>query len=278
MEEEMPREIAIALAQMEPKLTQVEDNLQRMVEIVEEIGAKEKVDLILFPELVTTGYECGVRFTELAETVPGHSVGLLASRAKQFNTYIAFGMVERKKVESVLYDAAVLIDPNGEVVDKYHKVHLRGEERLAFRNGFRYPVMLMEAEEQALIGLMIGWDLTFPEVARSYALAGAELVCVLGSWEQEHMAEWHAYMTARAFENAVFMAGANRVGKEPTYTFGGGSKIVGPTGQVYAEIQEEGESYAIARIDLDLVRTHREESQILQCREPQTYREVVKMY
>jgi omega-amidase len=274
----MPREIAIALVQMEPKLTEVQDNLQRMVDLVEEIGAKEKVDLILFPELVTTGYECGVRFTELAETVPGHSVNMLANRAKEFNTYIAFGMVERKKVESVLYDAAVLIDPNGEVVDKYHKVHLRGEERLAFRGGFRYPVMLMETEEQALVGLMIGWDLTFPEVARSYALSGAQLICVLGNWEQEHMAEWHAYMTARAFENAVFMAGVNRVGKEPTYTFGGGSKVVGPTGQVYAEIQGADESYAIARIDLDLVRSYREESQILQCREPQTYREVVKMY
>ena len=106
----MPREIAIALVQMEPKLTAVEDNLQRMVELVEEIGAKEKVDLVLFPELITTGYECGVRFTELAETVPGHSVNLLANRAKEFNTYIAFGMVERKKVESVIYDAAVLID------------------------------------------------------------------------------------------------------------------------------------------------------------------------
>jgi len=274
----MPREIAIALVQMAPKLTQVEDNLQRMVELVEEIGAKEQVDLILFPELATTGYECGVRFTDLAETVPGHSVNLLATRAKQFNTYIGFGMVERKKVESVLYDAAVLIDPNGEVVEKYHKVHLRGEERLAFRGGFRYPVMLMETDEQALVGLMIGWDLTFPEVARSYALAGAQLVCVLADWEQEHLAEWHAFMTARAFENGIFMAGVNRVGAEPTYTFGGGSKVVGPTGQVYAEIANAEESYAVARIDLDLVRSYREESQILQYRQPQTYREIVKMY
>jgi predicted amidohydrolase len=203
---------------------------------------------------------------------------MLANRAKQFNTYIAFGMVERKKVESVLYDAAVLIDPNGEVVDKYHKIHLRGEERLAFRGGFRYPVMQMETNELATIGLMIGWDLTFPEVARSYALAGAQIVCVLGNWEQEHMAEWHAYMTARAFENGIYMAGVNRVGNEPTYTFGGGSKVVGPTGQVYAEIQNAEAGYCVAKIDLDLVRSYREESQILQCRQPQTYREIVKMY
>lgn len=274
----MPREMSIALVQMEPKLNEVEDNLQRMVDLVEEIGAKERVDLILFPELVTTGYECGVRFTELAETIPGHSVNLLANQAKQFNTYIAFGMVERKKVESVIYDAAVLIDPNGEVVDKYHKIHLRGWERLAFRGGYRYPVMLMEKDEQAMVGLMIGWDLTFPEVARSYALAGADLLCVLGDWETEHMAEWNAYITARAFENGMYVAGVNRVGTEPTYTFGGGSKVVGPTGLVAAEIAGADESYTVARIDLDLVRSYREDSQILQCREPQTYREIVKMY
>jgi omega-amidase len=271
----MPREMSIALVQMAPHLAKVEDNLGRMVELVEEVGAKDKVDLILFPELITTGYECGVRFTELAETVPGHSVELLAKRAAEFNTYIAFGMVERKRVESVIYDAVVLIGPDGELVDKYHKVHLRGEERLAFRGGFRYPVMQTEF---GMIGLMAGWDLAFPEVARSYALTGADLICVLGNWEQEHMAEWQAYLTARAFENAVFVAGVNRVGTEPTYFFGGGSKVVGPTGQVYAEIEGSEESYVIARVDLDTVRTLREESQIFQCRHPQTYREIVKMY
>lgn len=260
---------------MGPKLSEVEHNLDRMVELVEEVGAKEKVDLILFPELVTTGYECGVRFTELAETVPGHAVALLAKRAQEFQTYIAFGMVERKRVESVIYDAAVLIGPDGEVVDKYHKVHLRGEERLAFRGGFRYPIM---QTEQATIGLMIGWDLAFPEVARSYALAGADLLCVLADWEDEHMPEWNAYLTARAFENAVYMAGVNRVGAEPTYRFGGGSKVVGPTGLVFAEAPGPEETYVIARFDLDAVRSSREESQLLQCRHPQTYREVVKMY
>ena len=138
--------------------------------------------------------------------------------------------------------------------------------------------MFMEGDEQNLVGLMIGWDLAFPEVARSYALTGADLVCVLGNWELEHMAEWHAYLMARALENGIFVAGVNRVGKEPTYTFGGGSKVVGPTGKVYAEIQGTEESYTVAKIDLDEVRAYREESQILQCRQPQTYREIVKMY
>lgn len=271
----MPREVAIALVQMQPKLNDVQANLSRMVELVEEIGAREKVDLILFPELAATGYECGVGFTDLAETVPGPAVGLLGKRAQEFQTHIAFGMVERKRVESVIYDAAVIIGPDGELLDKYHKVHLRGEERLAFRPGFRYP--LLETEFGRL-GLMVGWDLTFPEVARSYALAGAELLCVLANWEQDRMAEWHAFLLARALENTVFMVGVNRVGHEPTYTFGGGSKAVGPAGQVVAEIASAEESYTVARIDLDEVRALREDSQILQCRQPQTYREIVKMY
>jgi len=260
---------------MAPQLGRVEENLDRMVAMVEDIGAKEKVDLILFPELATTGYECGVRFTDLAETVPGHAVNLLGKRAAEFSTHIAFGMAERKRVESVIYDGAVLIGPDGEVVDKYHKTHLRGEERLAFRAGYRYPVLELEFGR---VGLMLGWDLAFPEVARSYALMGAEILCVLANWEQAHLAEWHAYLTARAFENAMFVAGVNRGGQEPTYAFGGGSRAVGPTGQVLAEIQGDAESYAIAHMALDAVRERREESQILQCRQPQTYREIVRMY
>lgn len=271
----MAREIAVALVQTSPELAKVEANSSRMVSVVEEICAKEKIDLILFPELATTGYECGVRFTELAEAVPGHTVNLLAKRASEFGVYIAFGMVERKRVESVIYNAAVLIAPDGEVMDKYHKIHLRGEERLAFRPGYRYPVIDTEFGK---LGMLLGWDLTFPEVARSYALAGAELLCVLADWEQDHMLEWNAYLSARALENGIYVAAVNRVGQEPTYSFGGGSKAVGPNGQLIVEIQEPDESYSIAHFDLDAVRSYREESQILQCRQPQTYREIVRMY
>ena len=115
-------------------------------------------------------------------------------------------------------------------------------------------------------------------MARTYALKGADLLCVLANWERDKAEEWHSYLQARAYENAMFIAAANRVGQELTYTFAGESCVLGPRGQVYVALDGEQESYGLARIDLDEVRKMREEFQLLQCRQPQTYREVVRMY
>src|SRR5437588_285027 len=118
-----------------------------------------------------------------------------------------------------------------------HKVHLRGEERMAFREGFKLPVI--DTGEIGKIGLMLGWDLAFPEVARAMTLDGAELLCVMANWETSYTDEWKTYVRARAYENAVFVAAANRVGEDVTMKFGGESMIVGPRGRVYASLETE---------------------------------------
>lgn len=269
------REITVATVQMEPALGQMEDNLIKMGEFITRIAAEQPVDLIVFPELATTGYEMGPRFPDLAQRIPGPTVNLIAQRASEAGVHVVFGMVSKEKVESILYNTAVLVGPDGDLIAQYNKMHLQGEERIAFRPGFR-----INAVETGfgLIGIMIGWDLAFPEVARGLALEGAELLVVCANWAQPHHDEWRVYLLARAYENRVFVAAANRVGEEPSYTFCGQSGIVGPNGKVYASAQEPAEGYAVARIDLDEVRQHREETQILQCRQPTAYRAVVKKY
>jgi len=269
------QEIAVACVQMAPKLGEIEENLVRMTEFMEKICGEQKVDLIVFPELCTTGYECGVRFTELAERMPGPTVNLMAQRASEFEVHVAFGMVVKEKVESIVYNAAILIGPDGEVLGDYRKLHPRGEERLAFRPGFRLPVFETGIGR---VGLMLGWDLAFPEVARSLALDGAELLVALANWEKPNHDEWKAYAFARALENGSFLAAANRVGEEYTYAFFGDSMILGPRGQVYAMMDEETEGYCVARINLDDVRKAREELQIMQCRQPLSYRAIVRRY
>jgi predicted amidohydrolase len=277
------REVTIAVAQMKPKLGEHEDNLVKISETISKIASQQRVDLIVFPELITSGNELGVRFTELAQRVPGPTVNLIAQRANEHGVYIAFGMVTKERVESVLYNSAVLVGPDGELLDIYNKVHLRGEERMAFREGFKLPIIPTEIGN---IGLMIGYDLAFPEVARSLALDGADLLCVMANWEAAHIDEWKTYVRARAFENSVFIAAANRIGEDVTLTFGGESMVVGPRGQVHASLVSETdpesgeplEGFAVARIDLDEVRKYREEFQFIQNRQPATYRTLVRKY
>ncbi len=306
------REITVATVQMKPGLGEVEDNLVKMSDYISQIASRQKVDLIVFPELVTTGYELGVRFTQLAQQIPGPTVNLISQRAQELGVYVAFGMVAKEKIESILYNAAVLVGPDGELLGHYNKTHLRGEERMAFREGYRMPVF---ETEFGSVGLMLGWDLTFPEVARSLTLDGAELIAVLGNWEKDEIDEWTTLVKARAIENSCFVAAANRVGEDVTIEFGGESLVVGPTGKVLAHlpgeeaVKEEAEKkpkkpnapadddkkdeepekgdapktkplegYAVARFDLDEVRKYRERRQTIQNRQPQIYRAIVKKY
>jgi predicted amidohydrolase len=183
----------------------------------------------------------------------------------------------------VLYNSAVLVGPDGELLDVYNKIHLRGEERMAFREGFKLPVIPTEIGN---IGLMIGYDLAFPEVARSLALDGADIIAVTANWEAASIDEWKTYLRARAYENSLFMAGANRVGEDVTLNFGGESMIVGPRGQIHASLANETdpqsgaplEGFAVARIDLDEVRKFREEFQFIQNRQPAVYKALVRKY
>jgi predicted amidohydrolase len=277
------REITVAIVQMKPELGEPEDNLVKMSEMISRIASQQKVDLIVFPELITSGNELGVRFTDIAQRVPGPTVNLIAQRANDFGIYIAFGMVTKEKVESVLYNSAVLVGPDGELVEVYNKVHLRGEERMAFREGFKLPVAETEIGS---IGLIIGYDLAYPEVARSMSLEGADIICVLANWETANIDEWKTYMRARAYENSIYMAGANRVGEDVTLNFGGESLVVGPRGEIFASLEDETdeetgeplEGFAVARIDLDQVRKNREDFQFIQTRQPAVYRSLVRKY
>jgi predicted amidohydrolase len=302
------RAITVATVQMEPELGKTEDNLLKMSDFITRIASEQPVDLVIFPELITTGYEVGPRFPELAQRAPGPAVNLIAQKAGELGIHVAFGMVTKEKVESIIYNTVVLVGPEGDLIGQYNKIHLRGEEQIAFRPGYKLNVF---ETSFGPIGIMIGWDLAFPEVARSLVLEGAELLVVCANWEEPNEEEWETYLRARAFENAVFIAAANRVGEEPSYTFCGQSSIIGPRGKVYATIKTPPpppqpisqpvqpastpsgekhpaaaepkpptapEGYAVAHIDLDEIRQYREETQILQCRQPATYRAIVKKY
>ena len=277
------REVTIAIAQMKPLLGEPEENLVKMSEMIGKIASQQKVDLIVVPELITSGNELGVRFTEIAQRIPGPTSNLIAQRANDYGIFVSFGMVSKEKVESVLYNSAVLVGPDGELIEVYNKVHLRGEERMAFREGYKIPVAETEIGN---IGMMLGYDLAFPEVARSLSLEGADIICAMGNWEAAEIDEWKTYMRARAYENSVYIVGANRVGEDVTLTFGGESMIIGPRGEIFASMSDKTddetgeplEGFAIAKVDLDDVRKNREEYQFIQTRQPASYRSIVRKY
>ncbi len=288
------RELNVAVVQMEPQLGKMESNVAKMLDFITKIATAQPVDVIVFPELAATGYEGGVRFAQMAQTVPGPLVNMLGQRAAEFGVHVVVGMAARADVETVLYNSAVLIGPDGNVVGDYRKVHLQAEERMIFRPGFKIAPLVTEV---GVLGIMVGWDLAFPEVARSLVLDGAEVILVPAAWERQQVALWRNLLVTRAYENGVFIAAANRVGAEPSYTFAGQSAVLGPDGSVLAALEDaaptpvvtaEGEvlaeppapqeGYVVVRLDLDEVRRVREATQIIQARQPAAYRALVRKY
>ena len=189
------REISIAVVQMDTKLGEPEANLAKMSDFVRKITSAQKVDIIVFPELATTGYEGGVKFTQLTQRVPGPSTNVMAQRANEMGIHISFGIASKERVESILFNSAVLVGPEGDVVTHYRKIHLKGEEQMLFRPGFR----LEPAETPVgMIGLQVGWDMFFPEGTRSLCLDGAELILVSAAWDNQRADEWRSFIAARA--------------------------------------------------------------------------------
>lgn len=269
------RELNVAVVQMSPQLSKMEDNVGAMSQFVTRIATEQPVDVIVFPELSVTGYEGGGRFAQMAQRVPGAVTNILGQRASEFGVYILIGMAIKEDVETVLYNGAVLIAPDGEVAGQYRKVHLPAEERLVFRPG--YQIKPFETEIGTL-GVMVGWDLAFPEVARSLMLSGAEIILLPAAWQTKDADMWRTLLVARAYENDIFIAAANRVGEEPSYDFAGQSAVLSPGGSVTAALEEPEEGYVVVRMDLDEVRHRREESQVMLARQPAAYRPIVRKY
>lgn len=281
------RELNVAVVQMRPELGKMEANIGKMVDWIQKIATSQPVDIIVFPELAVTGYEGGQRFAQMAQRVPGAVTNILGQYANEFGVYILVGMAAKEKVESVLYNTAVLIGPDGAPAGEYRKVHLQAEERLIFRPGYKLAPVETEV---GTVGIMLGWDLAFPEVARSLVLEGAEVLLLPAAWDAQGVEMWRTLLVARAYENDVFIAAAGRIGEEPSYTFAGQSAILAPGGAVLAALEdappdpEAGvaggpeEGYVVVRLDLDEVRRRREESQIILARQPATYRPIVRKY
>ncbi len=269
------REVTVAVVQMDTTLGESDANLAKMGEMIRQVVARQRVDVIVFPELATTGSDCGARFTQLNQRVPGPSVNVIAQRAQDTATHIAFGIPTKERVESIAFNSQVLVGPEGDLISHYRKVHLRGIEQTLFRPGFK-----LEPVETPLgvLGQQVGWDLFYPEGIRSLCMDGAEFILVSAAWDREHADEWRVFLSARAAENACFICAANRVGEEPGMAFCGESMIVGPRGQVIVDLDETTEGFILAKLSLDETRRVREETQIFQTRQPLSYRSVVRKY
>ena len=266
----MNRPLRIGLVQMDAVLGDVNANLQRALGYVQ-TAAEQQVDILCFPELFSTGYNpalLGERYYSLAEPVTGATIQRLAQAAKENGLHIIAPIVLEKSMPGVVYNAAVLLSGDGEVLGSFSKVHLVLSERLYFRAGDELPVFETDFGK---IGIMICYDSGFPELSRILALQGAEIAFAPSAFRRADKHMWDIYFKSRALENTFFVAATNRVGQEADLAFFGNANVHNPDGRPVAEAPEDEENLLVADVDLNEVQTLRGKIPFLRDRRPELY-------
>ena len=181
----MPRSRPSAIVAAGLQLVSATGDPAASVAKIERLGrelkaAHPQLELLVVPELSVTGYSAGERFRALAERWPdGESLRRLAGLAGELEVVLVAGYAEAAASAGLVYDAAAVFERNGRPITSYRKTHCLDTERRFFANGDELPVI---STSVGRLGVMICWDAAFPEVARTHALAGADLLVTIGAW------------------------------------------------------------------------------------------------
>ena len=223
--------------------------------------------LLAAPEMFLTGYAIGDDIARLAEPADGDSADAVADLASRHGLAIAYGYPERDG--GTVFNSAQLISAAGDRLANYRKTHLFGcFERDHFTPGGQ-PVV--QAELGGLtVGLMICYDVEFPENVRAHALAGTDLLVVPTAQMHPFQFVAESMIPVRAFENQMYVAYVNRVGREGEFDFVGLSTLAGPDG-IARTRAGRGEDLVVADADPAFLTASREANPYLKDRRPGLY-------
>lgn len=252
----MTRRLSVCAVQLESlegkSLEQAINSAEAAVDEAAAAGAQ----LVVLPEIWTPGYFAFDSYRESAEGA-GTIREQLGSMAKTHGIHLHGGSFVEED-NGRFYNTSVLVDPNGNVIGEYRKIHL-------FGYGSREPEVLTPGHSLTVvntdlgqIGMVVCYDLRYPELFRHMIDSGAEMVLVASAWPHPRVDAWTTLNRARALENQIHIIAANGVG--PTRSgpsLGGHSMIVDPWGVPVAQGGDDP-ALVIAQIDLDAPQQARE--------------------
>ena len=247
----------IATVQFEPVLGDSEANFDRMDEHL--VGLSDEVAMAVFPELNVSGYDLDLVESE-AEPIPGQSTERLVELAADHDVHLVAGMPER--AGSDVFNDLVYVSPSGYEAS-YRKRRLWGDETETFATGAD-PVV---AETPiGTVGLLVCYDLNFPELAIEYGTMGADILVVSAAWRPDFLQDWQLLLRARALDTTSYVVASNHVGEQAGRNHAGHSMIVKPDGTIGAELETDPGS-ATASISPDELQEARERNPVLEYRQ-----------
>jgi len=229
-------------------------------------AAERGVDLLVLPEMFLTGYHIGDQTLALAEAEDGASAARAAEVASSHGVALMYGYPERSG--DAVYNAALVFDAAGNRLANFRKCHLFGpEEERLFAAGDRLVVFELGGLR---VAPLVCYDVEFPEAVRALALAGADVVAVPTALMEPYDPVPMSVVPARAYENLLFVAYANRCGAERGMRYVGLSTIAAPDGSVLARA-DANEGLITADLDPAAYEKYKRENAHLTARRPELY-------
>ena len=248
-------------------------NLNKALDYIAKAKANG-ADMIVMPETYMALIPGGssTKYADIAEPLDGPFVTALAAAAKKHGIFVVCGVYETKPGDAVRsYNTVVMLDRSGKLIHSYQKTHLY--DAFAYVESKNIVpsdnAIKVVQTELGRIGMIVCYELRFPEISRMLALQGAEIILVPTAWVAGPMKEEHflSMVKARALENTVFMASADQVGN----IYAGRSVIYNPMGVVMAS-RGEDEGLIFADIDTSVVKSVREKLPAINQRRPELYK------
>jgi len=242
----------IAILQMDVSIGEPELNRERALRLMREaVSANDKPDVLVLPEMWNTGYSLeNIERIADREGEPTHST--FSDFARSHGVNVIAGSVANRTADGVR-NTIFAYDRTGAKAGEYSKLHLFRlmDEEKYLKQGDAIGRLTLDGAEA---GMMICYDIRFPELARKLALGGAKVLFVPAQWPKPRLHHWRTLVMARAIENQMFVVACNRVGASRGTEFFGHSMIVSPWGEVLAE---GGEEETVLTASLDLSETDR---------------------
>ena len=258
-----------AIYQMNIAVGDPKENRKKVRAWLDRVVKDEKPDVVVLLEMWTTAYTLP-RLEEVADRNGEPTLSFLQSLAIEYKVHIIGGSVANHKGQG-FYNTAFVVDREGTLIHQYDKIHLvpmLDEPRYLKGGEKRVEVFELDGVK---MGLIICYDLRFPELARKLALEGVQVLHIVAEWPTARSDHWRTLQVARAIENQMFVVSCNSVGLQDGVEFAGTSMIIDPWGNVIAEGGGDQEETLTAEISLEMVSKVRKDVPVFDSRVPELY-------
>lgn len=222
----------ITLIQYDPVWEDKKKNKDRINSMLN--GSNLQSELLTFPEMTLTGFSMNPE--NLAEGKEGESFHFFSDLAKKYSANVIAGIIEKEDKD--FFNTLLHINSSGDLINFYRKVHpFSYSDENKFYTGGKKPVKTEIGKWK--IGLSVCYDLRFPELYRFYAKERVDLIVNIANWPVPRIEHWRTLLKARAIENQCYVAGVNRVGKDPKANYNGYSSVFDPMGKEIVAVENQ---------------------------------------